>query len=352
MIVGLLFPLFTLAQSPVVTRSNFFDIGDTALVYYKFDTSLLSISPGPSGANVTWDFSDVDFNHPSVIVDTLLFLLPDSTPFYPTNMSADYSLANIAMMRNTEQFAPSDDDYHYYYVDNDSLSYLGHWADGGGNEIWEDHLDNPMNELRFPLQFGDAYVDSFERFFFDMSGSDAHFITGTISVTADAHGTMITPDGTTLNGVVRVYTETVSRDSNGFFGITDYTSRKYSWWSESKKGFVLTFYMAVWDSTAVETAEYQKQTNVVTSVEENRLGGNKLNLYPNPSNGLVELNADAGFIESIELHNALGQRVRTIHTSGKRSVAVNVNGLVEGMYFVKVTLSDNSTFVQKLVVKP
>ena len=318
----------------------------------KYDTSLWSVSAGAAGANVTWDFSSVDFAHPSVIVDTLIFLLPDSTPFYPTNMSADYSQANIAMVRKTEPFSPFNNDYHYYYADNDSLLFLGHWAAGGGTEIWEDHFDNAMKELKFPLQYGDAYVDSFERFFFDMSGSDAHYITGTISVNADAYGTMITPDGTTLNDVVRVYTVTTSRDSNALFGITDYTSRKFSWYSESKKGFVLTFYMAFSDSTMVETAEYQKQTNVVTSLNEKRLGGNSFSIYPNPANGLVELRPDAGLIESIEIFNALGQRVRAIHVNKKPNVVLNVNGLVEGVYFVKATLDDNTTFVQKLFVKP
>lgn len=345
-------PIFVNAQSPVITRSNFFDIGDSALIYYKYDTSLWSISAGPSGANVTWDFSDMDFNHPSVIVDTLIFLLPDSTPFYPTTMQADYSLSNIAMLRETEQFSPNDEDYNYFYADNDSLLFLGHWATGGGSELWEDHFDNPMKGLVFPMSFGDAFVDTFERFFFDMSGSDEHWVNGTNTVSADANGTMITPDGETLADVIRIHTKTVSTDSNATFGVQTFTRHKYSWYAESRKGFVLTLYMTYGDSTAVETAEYQKQTNAVTSMNEKRLGGNGLSIYPNPANGLVEVSASKGFIQSIEIHNSLGQRVRTIHGGKKPAVALNVNGLVEGVYFLKTTLTDKSTFVQKFVVKP
>src|SRR5687767_2187422 len=93
----LLLPIYLQAQSPVITRSNYFDIGDTALIYVKFDTSLLSLSVGDAGADVVWDFSNVDFNHPSVIVDTLLFISPVGTPFYSTADSADYSDANLSM---------------------------------------------------------------------------------------------------------------------------------------------------------------------------------------------------------------------------------------------------------------
>ncbi|HZG00420.1 MAG TPA: T9SS type A sorting domain-containing protein [Chitinophagales bacterium] len=351
LLLSLLLPLLAQAQSPTITRSNFFEIGDTALVYMKFDTSLWSASPGAAGTNVTWDFSGMDFNHSSVIVDTLIFLLPDSTPFYPITMSADYSQANIAMVRQTESFSPNDDDYHYYYADSDSLLFLGHWAGGGGTEIWEDHFDNAMKELQFPLSYGDAFVDSFERYYFDMSGSDAHFKTGTLRVTVDGYGTMQTPDGTALTDVIRVHTKTTSRDSSMMGSQTD-TLHKYSFFSQSKKGFVLTLYMAYGDSSAVETAEYQKQTNGVTSLNDKRLGGNGLLVFPNPSNGLVKLSAHAGLIHLVEIYNALGQCIRTIQDLEKPAVVMNVNGLVEGMYFVKATLDDGTAFMQRLVVKP
>ncbi|MDQ3101922.1 MAG: hypothetical protein M3R08_11090, partial [Bacteroidota bacterium] len=50
-------------QSPTLTRSNYFDIGDSVMHYFKFDTSLWSASPGIAGENVTWDMSLIDFYH-------------------------------------------------------------------------------------------------------------------------------------------------------------------------------------------------------------------------------------------------------------------------------------------------
>lgn len=351
-VLTLLLPLVLQAQSPVITRMNYFEIGDSAFIYQKFDTSLWSISVGPSGANVTWDFSDMDFNHPSVIVDTLLFVSPVGTPFYPTSMSADYSQANIAMLRNTEDFSPNDEDYNYYYADDDSLVFLGHWAAGGGTELWEDHFDNSMKELQFPMSFGDAFTDSFQRYFYDMSGSDAHYVEGIITVTADAFGTMITPDGTALSNVLRLHTKTVATDSNAFFGINTYMQHKYSWYDESKKGFVLTFYMSVNDTTAVETAEYQKQTNVITSIDEIRLGGNTLHVFPNPANEVatIELNS-ASKIETLKLYNALGQLVKSFDGNGKAKFEIDVNGLVEGMYFLEVVDATGSKYRRKLIVR-
>jgi hypothetical protein len=314
----------------------------------KYDTSVWNIQPGPFGENVTWDFSDVNFNHPSVIVDTVMFLEPDSTPFFPVTMSADYSQSNIAMVRKTEDGSPNNDDFHYYFADNDSLVFLGHWAAGGGTELWEDHFDNSMKELQFPMQYGNAFVDSFERFFFDMSGSDAHYITGANHVTADAYGTMITPDGATLNNVLRVHTKMVATDSNGFFGITNYTLHKYSWYAESKKGFVLTFYMALMDSNIVETAEYQMSNAIATSINE-RLGGNAFTIHPNPASEIISINSSQP-LQTIQIFNCLGQRVRSTDDLKVNHVKLDVSGLVDGIYVIEAIGQNKEANRTKLII--
>jgi hypothetical protein len=342
-------PFFVFAQSPTISRSNYFDIGDSALLYVKFDTSLWSLSAGPAGAGVAWDFSAVDFGHPSVIVDTLLFISPVGTPFYPVTNSADYSQANLAMLRKTEEFSPTNNDYNYYYVDNDSLAFLGHWAENGGTELLEDHFDNSLKEMQFPMAFGDTYMDSFVRYSFDNSGGVAHYGHGTYTAIADGYGTMVTPDGTTLSDVLRIHVTHVITDSS-LFGVETYTLHKYSFYAESRKGFVLTLYMAAWDSTAVETAEYQKQTNAVTSIADRRLE-TKMSVYPNPSNGLVELRLGNTSARLVELYDTQGRRLKTFEVTNKSNFTFDVSNLAAGVYFLEATTGDRVVNVTKLLVR-
>jgi hypothetical protein len=133
------FSCYLLHSQPVITRNNYFDLGDSVLVYQKTDFSLTGFTVGGIGGNVSWDYSTMDFTHPSVTVDTILYIDPAATPFYPIHMSADYSQSNLCYLILTDPFSPGNYDYNYCYIDNDSLSFIGHWANGGGNEIWEDH---------------------------------------------------------------------------------------------------------------------------------------------------------------------------------------------------------------------
>ena len=345
----LLFPLFAYAQSPVLTRANYFDIGDSALLYVKFDTSLWSLSAGPAGANVTWDFSAVDFGHSSVIVDTLLFISPVGTPFYPIADSADYSQADLAMLRRTEEFSPTNNDYNYYYVDNDSLVFLGHWAANGGTELLEDHFDNSLKELQFPMAFGETYTDSFVRYSFDNSGGAAHYGHGTYTATADGYGTMVTPDGTTLSDVLRVHVKHVITDSS-FFGVEMYTVYKYSWYAAGKKGALLTFFMASWDSTFVESAEYIKQTNVVTSLSEERLGGNKVTVFPNPASNALVMSA-ASPVRTLRLFDAVGRCLQVVDAGGALTVPLTTRELLNGLYVLEAITLDNEVSRVRFLVQ-
>ena len=127
------------AQSPIINRTNYFEIGDSVLLYHKYDTSLNSFTVGAAGTNVLWDFSNMDFNHPSILIDTLFYISPAGTPFYPNHLSADYSQATLCYIRKTEPFSTENNEYNYYFSSNDSIAFIGRWADNGGTERWEDH---------------------------------------------------------------------------------------------------------------------------------------------------------------------------------------------------------------------
>lgn len=331
-----------------MTSANNFQAGDSLLLYHKHDGSLSTFSVGTAGANVTWDFSAMDFNHPSVIVDTLFYLHPTGTPFYPVTLSADYSLSNLCFLRKTNAFDTRNFDYNYYYADNDSLSFIGHWADNSGNDHWEDHCTDFIKELAYPFSYLDTYTDLFEEFYVDMSGSDEHYVTGLRTVTADGYGTLITPDGITLNNILRIHIIEMSSDSNVLFGVTLRTIHTYRWYSPLIKGYILSMEMDAANSV-ITLADYQKQTNVTTSVNEIN-SSVAFNLYPNPSKGVFTVQS-TNTLSQIDIYNSMGQCV-SHHSYAPLifNTELNISFLPKGIYLVKTAL-EGKVLIKKVVIE-
>ena len=343
------FPCNLLCSQPILTRNNYFEINDSILLYQKSDATLLGFSTGSSGANVMWDFSMMDFTHPSVTVDTIIYMDPNGTPFYPVSMSADYSQSNLCFLVKTDPYSPFNYDYNYCYVNADSLSFIGHWADGGGNEIWEDHCSNNIKLLMFPFTYQNSFVDTFQRFYFDMSGSDAHYINGTHVVSADGYGSLITPDGTTMHDILRIHSVESVRDSNVYFGINYRTQHNYYWYSANSKGYILRLEMYASDSTLISSAYYQKQTNLTSSVHSNDYKNNFM-LYPNPGTGTFRIYSTSQDEISIEIYDTQGKFIQAIRPVGKGSKEIDLSFLPGGMYLIKVETKESS-FTQKLIIE-
>ena len=119
---------FSYCQIPIITQSDYYQLGGEYLRINKFDIELNSVSIGSSGTNITWDFSTVDFAHPSVMFDTISCVLPNGTPFF-NEPGMNYNLSNYCLRKDTETFSPEDDTYFYYKLENDSLNFIGDWAD-------------------------------------------------------------------------------------------------------------------------------------------------------------------------------------------------------------------------------
>jgi hypothetical protein len=313
------------------------------LIFQKTDTSLAGFNPGLAGSNIVWDFSALDFNHPSIIADTVLYISPAGTPFYPTSMTADYSQSNFCYLVKTNPASPNNFDYNYCYADNDSISFIGHWADGGGNEIWEDHCTDFIKLLSFPFTFQDNFIDSFERFYFDMSGSDAHYITGTHTLSADGYGSFITPDGNTIDDVLRLHSVESVRDSNLLFGITNRIQHNYYWYSSNQRGFILRLEMNGIDSTTISSAYYQRQTNVNTSLSDIDQQKSILHFYPNPGNGHFEIFSEINGDVNFEIYNSTGKTVSAFsQRMNKGNNVTDLSFLNCGIYFVNITSARRS----------
>lgn len=198
----LLFATTLLAQ-PTITESITPSIGYSQEVVF-LETS--NFDTGPSGANQTWDFSNIDVSNSL----TLNFQILDPTTVIGASNFPDADFA---------WYIPAFEIYEFYAGNADSIYLLG---GGNVNNMQIDFLTiftNPEDGLHFPLTFGDSYNYSsvFDQYF---SGNFLNSGDRTGSVQADAYGTITTPDGT-FNDVLRII---ITETSFGF------TSTQYVWY--------------------------------------------------------------------------------------------------------------------------
>ena len=75
-------------------------------------------------------------------------------------------------------------------------------------------------------------------------------------------------------------------------------------------------------------------------------------IFPNPStNGFVTIQAQNNeLLSSVEVFNTLGKSVRSISVKNNAKISLDVQGLTQGLYFVRAT-TNNGIATQKLVIK-
>ena len=67
--------------------------------------------------------------------------------------------------------------------------------------------------------------------------------------------------------------------------------------------------------------------------------------YPNPANGVVRI--EGVVADEVQVYNALGQLVKTVRGTNE----VDLSGLVDGVYMLRITDSEGKSHTARLVVK-
>jgi hypothetical protein len=188
-VILLLFWPFLLPAQPVLTQGqHMLQYGDTVVRQtYSFN----SISPGPAGANVTWDFTQLQplFVESGEVQPVL------NMPLFAYNYQIAFS-------------SPTFTHYMWYQAGADTVTFAGHNRSSLEPDIAEFWDSDVL--LRLPMHYGDQHTDSY------WGRSTAmlrppHF-SGTSSIDADAYGTLLLP-GRTYTDVLRVHKHDVVFDS-------------------------------------------------------------------------------------------------------------------------------------------
>lgn len=228
----------------ILTASNLPVAGDQ---FFNKTISDTSISPGSGGANVTWNYSSF-FISPLTLNE--VYTLPSATPF-----ASSFPQANLAV---NSYFSPSG--FDYYRNNGTELLYYG-FKDNSDELL----ISNTQQVLTVPFTYGNS-VSNVPVTGTGLFGAN---LSGTVSVNADAWGTLILNDGSYSNTTRVVYDYDLQTDFGGPGTETFYRIKRYSWYHSSRRAPV--FQISVREISGSTTAPRQKyvtRTTITTGQEE------------------------------------------------------------------------------------
>ncbi|WP_265131055.1 hypothetical protein [Chryseobacterium oranimense] len=176
----LIFIIAKLGAQPVISAAHAVQPGP--LTFYALDfTQLGSLTPGPSGANVSWDFSQYTS---ATTINQVRYDCPGGN----SNCSdANFPMAN-------KMVSSGGGSYAYFEYASNELSTLGTKSTNSGITTYSVYT-NPSTELKFPVTYLQTFTDSWVSHSIPASVTE----TGTHTVTVDAYGTLKTALGTFPN---------------------------------------------------------------------------------------------------------------------------------------------------------
>lgn len=181
-------------------------------------------SPGPAGANVSWDFTNIPLPD-TAFSFTYFYLLPEQTPY-----GSEFPKANLV------QSILGEDVYSYLLVTDEAIDDYGIAAE----DVRLKFLD-PQRFIQFPFSFGDSFGDTFEGTF--EIEDFTSFFHGTVEVEADGWGSLALHNSF-FGNALRVHTHEIQDDSIDLFGVFLKSHRvtdRYFWAVPNYPGPVATY---------------------------------------------------------------------------------------------------------------
>jgi hypothetical protein len=355
LLLFLLAPFLMLQAQPVITSNAMVQIGESAPVQFVSD----GFNPGMGGANVAWDFSQLQD-------DTLGFtweaLSPATSPFVDS-----FPNANLAFKSPVQNGLQENWIYYDWDATAETLNLHGSAAiitDSASQDTFYYVLTaNPKLVQTFPFTNGDSYTDNF-------TGRNTISISnftlvqtrnGSITVEADGYGSLVTPAGTFQN-VLRIKTTELITDTYMGFG-TDQTITRYTWYSADEKYLLLHMDSIVIQPTGgpasyTESVFYRSGAPLV-SVDEAQIADQwEMEVFPNPiasgsnqNQVQIRYRLDDPQPARIVLRNLIGQQLESIEAGpGSQLKSLDLQGISPGIYTLQL-IQGEKTATRKLILR-
>ena len=323
-----------------ITQSDMPSIGT---VVHEANDTTSSISPGPSGANQTWNFISLINNYS----DTVSYLNSSQTPY-----ASSYPNSNLCQYKSAMGSS-------YIYLNSTANTLDIHGYVIGTMNI---KLAPVMQSLTFPSTYLTSFNGTYGYQLVIPIGSPIDSVKVktivTYTSTIDSWGNVTTLTGT-YNSIRQHLTEHhldstwayISTPALGWvFSKTDSgDADSYTWWANGMSTYVLEMRFEGNDTTATY------MLGNLTSVQKNNIHDGITTAYPNPFHGntTVKINKDLkNKTLEFTMYDLVGSEVQKKQlVQEKNEFVIERGNLAEGMYFYKLTHNGEIIATGKLTIE-
>lgn len=285
-------------------------------------------SPGNSGSNQVWNLSAIS---PTAI---------NSSTVIPLGSTPNPTVPNANLCVNTGTL------YNYHATNSTAFQNCSGIASSSIHVSYTD----PEDILHYPFTYNNTFTDtwagSYQLF------SNPMNLTGTTTVLADGHGTVITPHSTYTNALrVHITTTIMETPGSSTFTITRYRD-EYRWYSPGVRYHVAAVFTTT-NSTNNDPSGGMFISGHSMSVDENLAQVNSLVIYPMPASKEFNLYFEEGIPQKIDIdiYNSIGQKIKALTNlySNEKSTTINIQELTSGIYYLGIK-TEVGSFNKKIIV--
>ncbi len=301
---------------------------------YRMDmyNEITSMNPGPSGSNVSWDFSTISggtyiAGEPSFCID------PAGTPYVDSTSLVGSNLC--VRGEGTSEEGP----FVYYAMTNSNQSMLGLGNTVGGAVSFANY-DDPLIGIEFPCSYGTTISDTYKyRIYNSTAGMYMMKDSGYVMMTVDAWGSITTPEAH-YDNVIRLVTTTTSYMYMNFGAGWVHTGTNvdihYSWMAENLK--INVFSITEFVTAGGYSVTYLVDHNFPVGIDE--LEKVAFDLYPNPAGDIVNIRCSSDIIH----YKVYGMDGRILDEKTFKhkmeETSLSVSQYPPGMYILETCLHD------------
>lgn len=291
-------------------------------------------SPGPAGANVTWDFSN----------ETISETIGNYTVMTPAQVDGSENFPGATMVWTVDMGFGILSSFMSF--DNNAFTSYGGQFEGAGFSSVSTYTD-PIVNFTYPLVYQNTGSDVYSG---TSSGVSAEIeFSGDQSFVVDGYGTVITPYGTYSNVLRVTTTDTKTTNASGFEIVSN--STETNWYSPDYPAPVMSILHSedYNDGTNIDSSKSMSAlvsyTPASTTGLADRYNQNVFNIYPNPASDHITLTFDDVKANSVlNIYSSTGKLVETRSIQSHQKT--DVTTLSPGLY-IAVILVDGKQYAQK-----
>jgi hypothetical protein len=272
------------------------------------DNPPAGVTAGPSGANVSWDFSNLNASSVKTvnIQASTNSSFPDADIFFTQSGTQTY-------------FGVHSNAFTYYGITSSSATV--NLSDG------EDHV-------RFPITYNDSYMDS-------KQGTTTGFgqtldLEGNVQVSADGYGTLTTPEATYNNSLRIQIIRTDSAYYNGAYVNT--TVDTFYYWYVDAFNFPVATCSGSGDNIVINYLTDNSTT--ITTGEKKQ----QIDIQQNPVDHYLKLEGDLNNAKLV-IYDISGKNIKSFENTS----ILNISNFAPGIYFLQIKKKNQPTRALKFI---